>query len=113
MIHGRAPYVPSTEQPRLELPGGARLAIHLIVNVEAWRYDVKLPRQILTAPQGAEPIPDVPNFAWFEYGMRVGIFPRVRGARTGARSRDARDQRARVLGVSASRRARGARRAGR
>ena len=73
-MHGRAPYVPSPEQPKLELPGGARLAIHLIVNVEAWRYDVKLPRQILTAPQGAEPIPDVPNFAWFEYGMRVGIW---------------------------------------
>jgi allantoinase len=57
-----------------ELPGGARLAIHLIVNVEAWRFDEKLPRQILTAPQGAEPVPDVPNFAWFEYGMRTGIW---------------------------------------
>ena len=56
------------------LPNDARLAIHLIVNVEAWRYDAKLPRQILTAPQGVEPIPDVPNFAWFEYGMRVGIW---------------------------------------
>ena len=74
MIHGRAPYLPSTARERLTLPNGTRLAIHLIVNVEAWRYDTKLPRQVLTAPQGAEPIPDVPNFAWFEYGMRVGIW---------------------------------------
>ena len=58
----------------MALPGGMRLAIHLVVNVEAWRYDTKLPRQILTAPQGAEPVPDVPNYAWFEYGMRVGIW---------------------------------------
>jgi peptidoglycan/xylan/chitin deacetylase (PgdA/CDA1 family) len=74
MIHGRTDYVPSIERPRLTLPGGLRVAIHLVVNVEAWRYDAKLPRQILTAPQGAEPIPDVANYAWFEYGMRVGIW---------------------------------------
>lgn len=74
MIHGRAPYLPSVARERLILPNGTRLAVHLIVNVEAWRYDAKLPRQILTAPQGAQPMPDVPNFAWFEYGMRVGIW---------------------------------------
>lgn len=83
MIHGRAEYLAATDRKRLTLPGQMRLAIHLIVNVEAWRYDAKLPRQVLTAPQGAEPIPDVPNFAWFEYGMRVGIwrvFDALRGA---------------------------------
>jgi peptidoglycan/xylan/chitin deacetylase (PgdA/CDA1 family) len=74
VIHGRAPYVPSVARPRLHLPGGARLAVHVIVNVETWAYDAKLPRQVLTAPQGAEPVPDVPNYAWFEYGMRVGIW---------------------------------------
>lgn len=74
MIHGRAPYLPSVARPRLHLPGGARLAVHVIVNVETWAYDAKLPRQVLTAPQGAEPVPDVPNYAWFEYGMRVGIW---------------------------------------
>ncbi|MGH7660686.1 MAG: polysaccharide deacetylase family protein [Vulcanimicrobiaceae bacterium] len=84
MIHGRAEYQASVARKRLTLPGQMRLAIHLIVNVEAWRYDAKLPRQVLTAPHGAEPIPDVPNFAWFEYGMRVGIF-RVFDALRGAR----------------------------
>jgi allantoinase len=84
VIHGRAEYVAPAARRRLTLPGGLRLAVHLIVNVEAWRYDTKLPRQVLTAPQGAEPIPDVPNFAWFEYGMRVGIwrvFEALRDAR--------------------------------
>jgi allantoinase len=83
-MHGRAEYVPSIARERLRLPNGARLAIHLIVNVEAWRYDAKMPRQILTAPQGAEPVPDVANFAWFEYGMRVGmwrVFDALRPAR--------------------------------
>ncbi|HTW85842.1 MAG TPA: polysaccharide deacetylase family protein [Candidatus Sulfotelmatobacter sp.] len=73
-VHGRAPYVPAPQRPRLQLPDGARLALHVIVNVEAWAYDAKLPRQTLTAPGGVEPVPDVPNFAWFEYGMRVGIW---------------------------------------
>jgi allantoinase len=73
-MHGRMDYAPSTARGRLTLPGGARIAVHFIVNVEAWRYDAKLPRQLLSAPHGAEPVPDVPNYAWFEYGMRVGIF---------------------------------------
>lgn len=69
-----APYEPSFARPRLTLPNGARLAVHVIVNVEEWRLDAKLPRQIIPAPAGAEPIPDVPNYAWYEYGMRVGIW---------------------------------------
>jgi peptidoglycan/xylan/chitin deacetylase (PgdA/CDA1 family) len=31
-------------------------------------------RQYLTAPQGVATTPDVPNWAWHEYGMRVGIW---------------------------------------
>ena len=33
-----------------------------------------MPRQVLTAPQGASVIPDLPNWAWHEYGMRVGFW---------------------------------------
>ena len=47
--HGRAPYVHAPARPRLTLPGGARLALHLIVNVEEWLYDAKLPRQVLSS----------------------------------------------------------------
>jgi len=69
-----APYEPAFARPRLNLPNGARVAVHVIVNVEEWRLDAKLPRQVIPAPAGAEPIPDVPNYAWYEYGMRVGIW---------------------------------------
>jgi len=70
----RTPYVPATERPRLRLPGGARVALHVIVNVETWLLEERLPRQVLTAPGGVQPLPDVPNYAWYEYGMRVGIW---------------------------------------
>ncbi len=74
MHRRRAPYVPANARPRMHLPGGARLALHAIVNVETWLLDERLPRQVLTAPAGVQPIPDVPNFAWYEYGMRVGFW---------------------------------------
>ncbi|MFN2461805.1 MAG: polysaccharide deacetylase family protein [Candidatus Velthaea sp.] len=74
MKRSRAPYEAFIHRPRLRLPGDGRLAVHVIVNVEDWVLDGKLPRQILTAPLGAEPIPDVPNFAYYQYGMRVGIW---------------------------------------
>src|SRR3989304_3589765 len=32
------------------------------------------PRQYLTAPQGVQTVPDVPNWAWHDYGMRVGFW---------------------------------------
>jgi peptidoglycan/xylan/chitin deacetylase (PgdA/CDA1 family) len=31
-------------------------------------------RQYLTAPQGVSTVPDVPNWAWHDYGMRVGFW---------------------------------------
>src|SRR5579875_2532822 len=73
-MHNPIPYRPAFERPRMRLPGGARLAIHLIVNVERWDLNARLPRTLLSAPAGGEPIPDVPNFAWYEYGNRVGIW---------------------------------------
>jgi peptidoglycan/xylan/chitin deacetylase (PgdA/CDA1 family) len=36
-------------------------------------------RQVLPTPQGALVIPDVPNYSWHEYGMRVGFW-RVKAA---------------------------------
>jgi allantoinase len=44
------------------------------VNIERWDIDRAMPRQVLTAPQGASVIPDLPNWAWHEYGMRVGFW---------------------------------------
>ena len=55
---------------------GKPLIVHLVVNVEHWLFDQGMPRKYLTAPHGLEQIPDIPNFAWAEYGMRAGM-PRL------------------------------------
>src|SRR5260370_34841386 len=55
-------------------PKGARMAVWTIVNGEEWDIEKALARQYLTAPQGVATVPDVPNWAWPEYGMRVGIW---------------------------------------
>ena len=69
----RLPYSPITQRPRLALPG-ARLAIWIIINVEEWNPREPLPRTVLTPPAGGSPIPDIPNWAWHEYGNRVGFW---------------------------------------
>ncbi|MGV6876498.1 polysaccharide deacetylase family protein [Pseudochelatococcus sp. B33] len=70
----RLAYSPITERPRLVLPGGARLAVWTIVNVENWRPTAAMPRTVLPPPMGQPLLPDLPNWAWHEYGMRVGFW---------------------------------------
>ena len=62
----RLPYEASVDRPRLALPNGKRVAVYIVVNVEHWEIDRPMPRQVLTAPQGASVIPDLPNWAWHE-----------------------------------------------
>ena len=76
MSNPRIAYEPFDRRPRLDPPGGKPLIVHLVVNVEHWRFDQPMPRKALTSPHGLEAVPDVPNFAWAEYGMRVGM-PRL------------------------------------
>jgi allantoinase len=73
--HGRTVYTPSYARPALRpFPGGATLALHLIVNVEVWDYEQPMPRTALPPPAAGGTVPDVPNFAWYQYGQRVGIW---------------------------------------
>ena len=69
----RLAYTASIDRPRLELPRG-RIALWPVVNVEHWLVDNPMPRQVLVAPTGAQLLPDLPNWAWHEYGMRVGFW---------------------------------------
>ena len=57
-----------------KLPRGARIAVWTIVNVEDWDIEKPMPRQVVPAPAGATVLPDVPNWAWHDYGMRVGFW---------------------------------------
>ena len=70
----RFEYSAITQRPRLALPGGARLVVWVIVNVEEWNPREPMPRTVLTPPAGGSPMPDIPNWAWHEYGNRVGFW---------------------------------------
>jgi peptidoglycan/xylan/chitin deacetylase (PgdA/CDA1 family) len=70
----RIAYSPIIERPRLTLPGGARMAVWVIVNIEEWSPLETMPRTVLTPPAGGSPMPDIPNWAWHEYGNRVGFW---------------------------------------
>ena len=70
----RFEYSAITQRPRLTLPDGARLVVWVIVNVEEWNPQEPMPRTVLTPPAGGSPTPDIPNWAWHEYGNRVGFW---------------------------------------
>lgn len=70
----RLDYQPITQRPKLVLPDNARVAVWTIVNVENWQPSGAMPRAVLPPPMGQPLLPDVPNWAWHEYGMRVGFW---------------------------------------
>jgi allantoinase len=70
----RIAYSAITERARLTLPDGVRMVVWVIVNVEEWDPRQPMPRTVLTPPAGGSPMPDVPNWAWHEYGNRVGFW---------------------------------------
>src|SRR5947208_3500816 len=70
----RIAYSPIAARAPLELPGGARMVVWCIVNVEEWDILSPMPRTVLTPPAGGAPSPDIPNWAWHEYGNRVGFW---------------------------------------
>ena len=73
-VRARAPYLPIPKRPKLVLPNKARVAVWTIVNVENWSPLAAMPRTVLPPPMGQPLLPDVPNWAWHEYGMRVGFW---------------------------------------
>jgi hypothetical protein len=68
--HGRFDYSPIPERPDYDWPEGARLAFYVALNIEHFSFGEGLGHSP-TAP-GTQP--DVRNFAWREYGLRVGIW---------------------------------------
>jgi allantoinase len=70
----RAPYSAIVDRPPLRLPQGVRLVVWPIVNLEVWEIERPMARQVLPAPTGVAVMPDVANWSWHEYGMRVGVW---------------------------------------
>ncbi|MDB5874117.1 MAG: polysaccharide deacetylase [Ramlibacter sp.] len=73
-VRARAPYRSIVNRPPLALPGGARVVVWNIVNVEVWEPTGAMPRAVLSPPMGSPLLPDIPNWSWHEYGMRVGFW---------------------------------------
>src|SRR6202140_2576707 len=53
-------------------PGNKSLAVWIAPNVEVWNYDS--PDGQAVSPNAGKIVPDVVNYAWREYGMRVGLW---------------------------------------
>jgi allantoinase len=69
--HGRFEYSPIAKRPKWELPNGARVAVWITPNVEHFHFDKPA---ISLTPMTAGLRPDVLNYAWRDYGVRVGIW---------------------------------------
>jgi hypothetical protein len=68
--HDRYPYSPITARPVYDWPGGRRLAVYVGLNLEWFSFGEGLGAEL--APGG--PQPDILNYAWRDYGNRVGVF---------------------------------------
>jgi allantoinase len=73
MSNPRVPYELAHQRKKLAPMKGKPLMVHVAINVEYWPFDQPMPRTVMPAPHGQSPVPDVGNFAWVEYGMRVGM----------------------------------------
>ena len=74
MANPRADYSPIFHRPPLKLPDNARIAIWPVINVEEWDINETMARAVLPTPQGVGVPPDIANFGWFDYGLRVGFW---------------------------------------
>jgi peptidoglycan/xylan/chitin deacetylase (PgdA/CDA1 family) len=61
-----------TERKPFKWPGNNTLAVWFAPNVEIWHYDSA--RGVGISPNPTNYVPDVFNYAWREYGMRVGLW---------------------------------------
>jgi peptidoglycan/xylan/chitin deacetylase (PgdA/CDA1 family) len=74
MTNPRADYIPIVDRSPLKLPGDARVAVWVIVNIEEWMFDEPMARTVIPPPQGVTIVPDITNYGWFDYGQRVGFW---------------------------------------
>jgi peptidoglycan/xylan/chitin deacetylase (PgdA/CDA1 family) len=68
--HSRFEYSAIIDRPKLSWPNGARLAVWVIPNIEHFRFD----RRSTSIETALPIIPDVLNYSWRDYGVRVGIW---------------------------------------
>jgi len=74
MPNPRADFLPIVDRPALALPDGKRMIVWVVINIEEWPLTGAMARTVLPFPQGVSAIPDVANYGWHEYGLRVGFW---------------------------------------
>jgi len=70
MAHGRYDYSPIVDRPPLRWPNGARVALWVIPNIEHFQFN----RHATSIAGGGVLKPDVRNYSWRDFGVRVGIW---------------------------------------
>lgn len=72
--HERFDFSAMPERAPIKLPGDARVAVYTLVNIEEWDIQKPVAREYVTSPAGVATVPNIPNWSWHEYGMRVGVW---------------------------------------
>jgi len=72
--HERFAFSAMPDRARLKLPDDARLAVYVMLNLEEWDIEKPIAREYVPSPAGVRTVPNIPNWAWHEYGMRVGVW---------------------------------------
>src|SRR5262245_13028777 len=70
----RLEFSPIEGRPPLRLPEGVRMVVWPVIALEDWDVARPMARTVIPPPQGQVLVPDVPNWSWHEYGMRVGFW---------------------------------------
>lgn len=69
--HDRYEYSPITERSLFDWPNGNRLAVYIALNLEHFSFGEGLGAELAS---GVRPQPDILNYAWRDYGNRVGVW---------------------------------------
>ena len=72
--YGPFPFSPINRRPKYSLPGGARVALWVVTNIEFFALDKPMPGESNERPKGTDPTPMVRHWAQRDYGNRVGVF---------------------------------------
>jgi allantoinase len=76
--HGWFAWNPSPSRPSLTLPGDARLAMSVVLDLGAVEWERTTPVVPPSGGRGIAPYPDFPRMSHREFGHRVGVFRLLR-----------------------------------
>jgi allantoinase len=72
--YGPFKYTPINRRPKISWPGGARVALWVVTNIEFFALDRAMPGDSNERPSGRDGTPMVRHWSQRDYGNRVGVF---------------------------------------